>query len=99
MMKAGKEVAKSVVVAKAAQIGANRLGLTAIAGSVGMATWGAGLLIARKIHPQYLDPVSSNQINRDSEFVMNCHIWLKTHDQVKMEDVIETMVSITSSIF
>jgi hypothetical protein len=91
MMKAGKEVAKSVVVAKAAQIGANRLGLTAIAGSVGMATWGAGLLIARKIHPQYLDPVSSNQINRDPEFVMNCHIIVKTKDTVKHEDVVETM--------
>jgi len=89
--KAGTEIAKSVVVAKTAQIGAQRLGLTALASSVGMVGWAGGLMVARKIHPQYLDPVSANQINRDPEFTMNCHVLMKTHDAVKMEDCVKTM--------
>merc|ERR1719359_2251183 len=48
-------------------------------------------MVARKIHPQYLDPVSANQINRDPEFTMNCHVLMKTHDAVKMEDCVKTM--------
>lgn len=91
MVKAGKELAKSVVVAKTAQVGAQRLGLTALASSVGVAGWAGGLMLARKVNPSYLDPVSANQINRDPEFVMNCHVLLTTKEQIKMQDVVETM--------
>lgn len=87
MVKAGKEIAKSVVVAKTVQVGARRTGLTAAASVAGTMAWGAGLVVARKLHPQYLDPVSANQINRDPEFVMNCHVLLQTKDTVKKEDI------------
>jgi hypothetical protein len=89
LVAAGKEVAKSVVVAKAAEVGAKRLGLAAAASTAGTTAWGASLLMARYLHPQYLDPVSSNQINRDPEFVMNCHMLLPTRDEVKIEKVHE----------
>merc|ERR1719321_2507842 len=91
MVKAGKDLAKSVVVAKSAQVGAQRLGLTALASTVGVGAWGAGLALARKIHPEYLDPVSANQINRDPEFVMNCHILCTSKEDVKMQDVVADM--------
>merc|ERR1719253_2221882 len=91
MVKAAKEVGKSVVVAKTVQVGAQRLGLTAAVSTAGMATWAGGLALARKVHPQYCDPVSANQINRDAEYVMNCHIWMNTRDSVKMEEVVDTM--------
>ena len=50
LLKAGKEVAKSVVVAKVATAGAQRLGLGALASSAGLAAWGGGLMVARKVH-------------------------------------------------
>jgi hypothetical protein len=89
LIKAGKEVAKSVVVAKAAEAGARRLGLTALASGAGAAVWGSSLGVARWLYPQYLDPVSSNQINRDPEYVMNCHILLPTCDVVSKEKTYE----------
>lgn len=87
LQKAGKEVAKSVVVAKAAQVGAQRLGLTAAASSLGVGAWFAGLAIARRVHPQYLDPVSANQVNRDPEYVCNCHMVIPSYDQVQVENL------------
>jgi len=90
LIKAGKEVAKSVIVAKAAEAGARRLGLTALASTAGMAVWGSSLGVARWLYPQYLDPVSSNQINRDPEFVMNCHIVVPTADEVTKENAYAT---------
>lgn len=84
-MRAGKELGKSVVVAKAAEVGARRLGITAAASTAAAGAWFAGLAIARKVHPQYLDPVSANQINRDPEYVMNCHMVIPTYDVVQMD--------------
>jgi len=89
LARAGKEIAKSVVVAKAAEVGARRLGITALASSTGAAAWLSGLLVARKFHSEYLDPVSSNQINRDPEYVMNCHLLIDTYDTIKAEDLLE----------
>jgi NRPS condensation-like uncharacterized protein len=91
LVRAGKEVAKSVVVAKTAQWTARRVGITAAASTVGAATYAGALMLARKVHPQYLDPVSANQINRDPEFVMNCHIWMTTHESFSLQDLQETM--------
>mmetsp|Transcript_80427 Transcript_80427/g.139594 ORF Transcript_80427/g.139594 Transcript_80427/m.139594 type:complete len:509 (+) Transcript_80427:88-1614(+) len=85
LQRAGKEVAKSVIVAKAAEVGARRLGLGAAASTAAAGAWFAGLAIARRVHPQYLDPVSANQINRDPEYVCNCHMVIPTHDKVEVE--------------
>jgi hypothetical protein len=87
LMDAGKEVAKSVVVAKAAQTLAVKTGIAAAASSAGFAAWGSALLAARKVHPEYLDPVSSNQINQDPEYCMNVHALVTFAGQVKLEDV------------
>lgn len=90
LQRAGKEVAKSVIVAKAAEVGARRLGLGAAASTAAAGAWFAGLAIARRVHPQYLDPVSANQINRDPEYVCNCHMVIPTHDKVEFETLLKT---------
>lgn len=91
ILNAGKETAKtvtkSVVVAKAAEIAVRRSGAAAAASAAGLAAWGASLAVARRIHPDYLDPVSSNQIIRDPEFCMNCHLLMVTDDSVRLEDI------------
>ena len=43
--------------------------------------------IARSIYPQYLDPVSANQINQDPYRTMNVHALMVFHGQVTIEGV------------
>jgi len=89
IMKGGKEIVKSVVVVEGARQVGRRLGLSALASSVSMAASGLGLAFARKWNPDYLDPVSSNQIIRDPEYCMNCHLLVPTRDTVDMQTVRE----------
>jgi hypothetical protein len=87
MIRTGKEITKSVIVAKTFEQAMRRSGAAAAMSTAGMLGWGGSMAFARRLHPDYLDPVSSNQINQDPEYCMNCHMLMFTDEVCTMEAI------------
>ena len=65
-----QQKAREETVKVAQKTGATGLVYGAVAG-VGSAVSATALTVARKIYPEYLDPISANIINEDPEYTCN----------------------------
>lgn len=90
LVDAAKVVAKSAVITKAATVAGRKSGMTALLSAGGMACYTTALGVARKWNPEYLDPVSANQINQDPNICMNVHAFLPFREQTSLDKVRDT---------